>query len=356
VRRDRERDAESARMNVDKTIRAEEMLGTSQATETGQGLAQVGFDRWRLNWAETDYDKQERLFEAGINPQSRVEQAQRVVGSREYDLGRSEKDVDYLKATHDSDRAQLGADLDAARYEANLAQTRIDEAIFSAKRRAQRSADRLADMEKQLAGGEIRAPKAGLVVLGTTWDDSAGGRRKLREGDRVWPGMRIATITNLSDVQVTVPVEDTVISQVKIGQETVIRAVGNEEREFTGRVASVGPMARRMMRWESANARADQRVFDVVVTINRPDLKLLRPGTKVQIQFVRARLQHIVSVPLAAVFDKPGGRVVYVERGGRFTPRRVEIGERNDQAVEIRRGIRAGERIAISDPTLWEMP
>ncbi len=41
-------------------------------------------------------------------------------------------------------------------------------------------------------------------------------------------------------------------------------------------------------------------------------------------------------------------------RGSVFVARKVETGERNDEAVVVRKGLELGERVALGDPTKVE--
>ncbi len=348
-RRDRTRDYESSQIGVDRHLRGLEMLTRSQFTEKVQGDAQVGFDQWNLQWAETDYGKQSRLFGGGIVPESEVDHSERVLRSREHALDKSQKDSSYLGAEHASEKAQAQSDIDTAEFEEELAQRRIGEAVDSAAKRAARSKEQLEEMQEQLAGGDVKAPKAGVVVLGKTWGEM--GRRTLREGDRLRWRMKVADIADLSDLRVELRVDEASIHKVHVGQEAVVTPKGASEPGFKGEVASIGAVAREVQPFEDPNAVPGQRSFDVLVRIHDPDVEVLRPGMAADIQFVLERLEQVLSVPVEAVFDREGRQVVYVQRGARFVARAVETGERNDEAVVILKGLGEGERVALDDPT-----
>ena len=352
-RRSRESEVESAQLNVEKLLRAMDVLSRSQFVERQQAQAQVGYDQWNLNWATGDYQKRSRLSQEGIVPQTDVVQAERVVRRNEFGLDKSEKRLDSLDAQHSSKKAQMEADVSAAQFETELARRRINESVQAAMERAARVRERLDDMEQELASGELRAPQAGVVVLGQTWD-AAAGRRTLRTGDRVWWGMDIASITDLSDLKVALRVDEASAGRLRRGQEAIVHVVGAPDREFRGEISSISAVARRLPPWEDPNAPADQRVFDVQVKVLKPDERLCRPGVKAKVQFVFERLAKVVSVPVAAVFDKPEGQVVYVATRDGFEERRVKTGQRNDEAVVILEGVKAGERVALSDPTRAE--
>ncbi len=348
-RRDRTREYESSEQNVQKTLRSLEMLGRSQFTETEQAQAQVGFDRWNVTFAEQDYDKQTRLRAAGIVPETTVEQSERSLRSREYGLARSEKEVTYLASEHSSKKAQSQSDIETAKFEAELAKRRIGEAVKSAQEQVEWSREQLKRMEEQLAAGELRAPKSGIVVLGKTWGET--GRRTLREGDRVWSSMKIADITNLEALQVRLLVDENSIAQLKVGQEAVITVKTALDKEFAGKITSIGAVAHEVSRWEDPQAVPGTRVFDVIVKVIKPDIKILRPGINAKVQFVSARKKEAIYIPLAAVFDRPEGQVVFVRKGNGFVSRKIKTGERNDEAVVILDGLKPNEQVALSDPT-----
>jgi len=347
--RDRTRDYESAQVSVDRTLRALGVLTRSQLTEGEQAEAQIGFDEWNLRWAEQDYDKQSRLSDAGIVPGTTVEQSERTVRSREYGLAKSEKGASYLGAEHASKKKQSESDIDTAEFSSELADRRIGEAVVSAKKRAELSARQLEEMESELSGGELRAPSDGVVILGKTWGE--GGRRALKEGDRIWRRMTVAQITDLKALQVAVRVDETSIHGVKKGQEAVVTLRTAPGREFAGELVAVGAVAHEADPREDPRAVPGQRVFDVTVNVARPDLEAMRPGVKAEVQFVANRVAEATYVPIPAVFEKSKSKAVYVQQGSRFVSRPVKTGPRNDRFVVVTDGLKPGETVALSDPT-----
>ena len=339
-------------MRVDQVMRSFEVLTRAQLTETEQGEAEIGFRQWDLTWAETDYDKYSRLSLAGIVPLTDADLAERRVRSREYALGKSEKDVSYLDAEHDSERGQSRADIDAAEFEADVAERRIGEAVKSAEEQAAMSKRRLEEMEEQLAAGELRAPKAGIVILGKTWGQE--GRRSLQAGDRIWHARKICDITGLASLQAKVRVDEASVSRLELGQEAVIRVDDAPGREFQGELTGISAVAREVNQLEDPRAVPGERVFDVSVKVLDPDTDILRPGANAKVQLVFSRVPETLYVPKEAVYANGEDEVVYVQQDGRFSPRRVETGARNDEAVVIVSGLEEGERVALSDPTRLE--
>jgi Cu(I)/Ag(I) efflux system membrane fusion protein len=56
-----------------------------------------------------------------------------------------------------------------------------------------------------------------------------------------------------------------------------------------------------------------------------------------------------LTVPVSALIDSGNRQVVIVERGdGLFEPRPVKLGLRSDGFVEIREGLKAGEKVVVT--------
>jgi len=351
-RRDRTRDSEGAQMDVERTLRSLEVLTSSQLTEREQSGAQVSFDQWRVTWYDQDYQKQSRLLATGIVPETKMDQAERILRSQEHALTKSEKDAEYLGSEHASEKAQSQADIGKSEFEAELAEKRIDEAVLSAKKREQMAAEQYEEMKGQLEAGELCSPTDGVVVLGYWYGDS--GRRTIQEGDRVHPGWRIAEVTNLSALQVKLRIEEAAVSGLKVGQKAAITVKTAPDREFAGEIGTIGAVAHTPSPWEDPDALPGRRVFDVIVTIEDADPEILRPGIDAEVQLISKRISKAVYVPIKAIFDRSGGQTAYVKKGDRFIARKVKTGERNEKAVTVLEGLTPGESVALSDPTRGE--
>jgi membrane fusion protein, copper/silver efflux system len=58
---------------------------------------------------------------------------------------------------------------------------------------------------------------------------------------------------------------------------------------------------------------------------------------------------RILSVPQSAVLNSGQRQVVFVDRGnGYLEPRQVQVGTQYSERIEIRSGLKAGERIVVS--------
>ena len=141
------------------------------------------------------------------------------------------------------------------------------------------------------------------------------------------------------------------IAELRKGQEAAIEFDSLVGRTFAGLVSSVGAVAREVWVWEDPTAEANERVFDVLVKVNRTSAPGLKPGLNGRARIILKRVPDVLFVPLDAVFERDDGSYVFVKQGDRFVRRKVKTGERNDVAVIIRSGISEGDLVALSDPT-----
>ena len=66
------------------------------------------------------------------------------------------------------------------------------------------------------------------------------------------------------------------------------------------------------------------------------------------------QLSDVVYVPIQAVNPIDDKKVCYVVDGTRVEEREVEVGEFNDEFIEIKKGIKEGERVCLRTPVGME--
>jgi HlyD family secretion protein len=87
--------------------------------------------------------------------------------------------------------------------------------------------------------------------------------------------------------------------------------------------------------------------FPVRVELTR--VASVKPGMNVSVKIIVAQSADVVRVPLEAVSDRgiAGHRVTVVGRGGLTSSRQVKLGLADNKQVEIRSGLRPGERVLL---------
>jgi HlyD family secretion protein len=191
-------------------------------------------------------------------------------------------------------------------------------------------------------GCTIRARGPGLVVYEENLN--ANPRRKLRIGDRVFATQGIVTIPEVNRMLVEASVSEAEVHRVKTGQAAEIRVEAFPDLRLTGRVTRVGTLAA-----ASPSRPFDDKRFDLVITLD-PTAADLRPEMTIRADVIVGSRTNVLMVPVTAVFNSQGTRVVYVTGATGTGMRPVDLGESNDRMVEIVAGLREGERVSLSAP------
>lgn len=169
----------------------------------------------------------------------------------------------------------------------------------------ERAQDDLRDLTKRLASLTLRAPRAGLFQIALNRRE---GRRYL-VGDSVYYGTSVASLPDLSAMQVRARLSDVDDGSVRpgMGAECVLDAYPT--RSFPGTVRELGPIAR-------VDGRDTQRrFFEVIVALERTDTAVMRPGMSVRVEVVRHKVSDGLLVPRAALQPTPTSGGYAVLRG-----------------------------------------
>ncbi|MFN3883409.1 MAG: efflux RND transporter periplasmic adaptor subunit [Rhodocyclaceae bacterium] len=226
----------------------------------------------------------------------------------------------------------------AARGAATLADAG-PEALASIRQVADAALARLANWDisaaqiaRLAAGGEptrtltLHSPVAGVVL-----------EKKALAGMRFMPGETLYRIADLGTVWVLADLYERDVAAVTIGLPAEVRVDAFADKTFTGKVSYLYP-----------TMNEATRTVPVRIELPNPD-GLLRPGMYAKAEIKVGAGRTALAVPLAAVID--GGvtqRVIVQEEEGRFEPREVRLGLRNDDYVEVKAGLREGERVVVA--------
>jgi membrane fusion protein, copper/silver efflux system len=149
-------------------------------------------------------------------------------------------------------------------------------------------------------------------------------------------GEDLFEVADLSTVWMNAQVYEYEIRSLKVGETVVASADAYPGLLFTGRVTFISPTVDPASR--TVNVRAEFR---------NPDGSL-RTDMYVN-AMIKVRLPAAVIVPTSALLSTGERQVVWVEKSdGVFEPRRVVVGQRAGEDVQILEGIKAGDVIVTS--------
>jgi multidrug efflux pump subunit AcrA (membrane-fusion protein) len=205
-------------------------------------------------------------------------------------------------------------------------------------------------VKQRIEALSVKAPTDGVINLLQNF--RAGGpfmsAPEWKEGDRAWPGAAIAELPDMSTLRMNARVEEIDRGRLQSGQAAVVRVEAIPEREFSGKVVAISPMAK-----PDFSTWPPGRTFDVEIQTDATDARM-RPGMSASARVAVDRLPNATIVSAESVFQKGGRTVVYVLKGTEFVEQEIVVARRSGSVVAVGRGVKAGDKVARRDPTILE--
>jgi multidrug resistance efflux pump len=241
----------------------------------------------------------------------------------------------YTEAVRELVRARKAALSKLAQAEAKLKSAQGQFDIQSRQRK---------ENYEQLGKCTISAKKPGLVVYGGSRDDMFyyGGEEQIREGATVRERQAIITIPDMSKMSVRVKIHESYIKKVKKGQKARVTVDAFPDKILDGEVTQVGVLPDSQNRWMNP----DMKVYLTTITIDGSH-EWIKPGMSAKVEVLVDRLADVLYVPVQAVSSYERNQVCYLANGRKPERRVVEVGEFNDSFIEVKSGLKEGERVLL---------
>lgn len=191
----------------------------------------------------------------------------------------------------------------------------------------------------------LRAPRDGQVLHCNNWNLRSRGIKTIEEGKSIYFSQPIFEIPDQDHLKISLPLNESLITKVAVGNEITIHPLGFEEMHVAAEITRISP-------------------YPVVRNSFAPDLKeyfldaVLKPEP-IQQEFLHPRMEaegvvtvlnrtSAISVPKEAVARCGGMNVVLMRSGEEFLPSQVTPGEVSDGKVLIESGLHEGDQIMAS--------
>lgn len=252
--------------------------------------------------------------------------------------------VDLDAKERRGDLAQAKADAESARAVRDDLKTQYDRAK-ALKVTGAVADSRLDTLEAQLRGAESKLQSA--VAKVQSFDarlddvriaapfDGRVGLRGVSVGALLTPGVQITTLDDISKVKMDFTVPEIAIGRLHAGLPVLARSPTFPDRIFQGEVTVV-------------DTRVDQTTRSVRInaTFENSD-EALRPGMFMTVELILARRDDAVLIPEEALVPEALKQYVFAVKDGRVDRREVVVGQRNAGAIEIVKGLQAGDTLIV---------
>ena len=239
-------------------------------------------------------------------------------------------------------RLQARTEATTQRYEAALRDFESKKRLFDdgllSEQEFRQVRTALTDARVELDQSRLTESRARLVtpiagVLLRLGRDEQG--RPLADGQLIKQGFEVAQIAPLGNLVADVDLVGPDVTRVREGLQARVRHEAGDTETSDGRVVRLAPAIDEVTR----TLRAE-------VAVANPGGRL-RPGMFVEVTMIAERRDGVPVVPREALVERGGRKVVFVLRGQQVDRREVTAGLGDDDVVEIRQGLVAGERIVV---------
>ncbi|MCX6353822.1 MAG: efflux RND transporter periplasmic adaptor subunit [Candidatus Aureabacteria bacterium] len=170
----------------------------------------------------------------------------------------------------------------------------------------------------------VESPLSGII-----------GRVYVDRGTNVTPQTAIALVVDMDRAKVHLDVPEKYLPQVKIGQEARIDVEAYPDEVFIGTVSRISPVV-----------ETETRTAPVEISIDNPGHRL-KPGMFAGIQLVLEKKENVPAVMKEAVIGREPSAYVFVVNGGVARIRDVTLGIRENDCIEVLKGLKAGDLVSV---------
>ncbi len=178
--------------------------------------------------------------------------------------------------------------------------------------------------KKKLKDCAVSAPFSGFVA-----------ERKVQIGEYLQVGTVVARLVEVDPLRLSLNLPETTVGSIYSGQEVSFTVGAYPDRFFSGKVKYVG-----------AAVRENSRDIVIEAEIGNSD-KLLKPGMFASAKLEMAPVNSTV-VPGNALRTDGKSSSVFVVENGRIVEKLVELGVSTCSYVEVREGLKQGEKIVLN--------
>jgi len=157
----------------------------------------------------------------------------------------------------------------------------------------------------------------------------------LVKGQRVNAGQKLCKLFNSSTLRIDVGVLENDITKIKVGNLTKVEVPSITGETFSGRVVNISPYIDK-----------ETKTCKVTIQIQNGSNKL-KPGMFVKVFIESNNLQSRILIPKEALLVRDKRPLVFVVEGDLAKWKYIQIGEQNDEFIEVTEGLEPRENVIV---------
>lgn len=259
----------------------------------------------------------------------------------------STEEVEQQRAIFALNQAKVSADM-FHRYEVPGVLRQLGNNVLAAEatmeyqdNRLRRHLDRLELFKKQVERCTIRAPHDGFLIHA----NDPYRNIVIEPGLEVRQRQKLFSLPDLSKMEVSALLHESIVEQVKMGMRTKVRVEGLPHHELEGHVTSVAQLPTR-------NYFSEVTYYTGIIKIDSIP-RGLKPGMSAEVDIATGHKTDVLTIPTEALTVEDGHDVCYVAEGESLERREVKVGQSTRERLEVTEGLTEGEQVVL-DPTAFD--
>lgn len=184
---------------------------------------------------------------------------------------------------------------------------------------------------------KIDAPQDGIFIYGDNWQSN----RKVQPGDNIFPGMEVASLPDLTSMQVLGYVYDTEYRVLKPDMRCTVRLDALPDFNANGQIISLTSVASRK------GFSSEKKLFQTLARLDRIDASVMKPGMTARVNVPLVLARETVAVPREYLSIDSLGRSFVVKganpKEAKTQP--VKLGAIGDRLIEVVSGVSVGDTL-----------
>ena len=310
----------------------------------------------QLNLSQQTYNASKTLVERGFETTGKLEQDRLSLASRQKQLNALEAQLKIL--------IQYDLLKSEKKFENVLEETKNKHArmIKEGEVKIQKAVAQVTNSEQKLEGYRESLTEILEHISLTKLTSEVEGyalypRSKYSSSDTIEIGKSVSRdktlmrIPIMNDMKVDVEIAEHFISDLEIGQKTVITIDSLKDQVFDGTVSKIALLPIQNKSWLGATVQKYEVEIDVDDAMLPDNVK---PQISASAEIILDKISDALSVPIQSIHTVKGKQIVYVREGigNDYSEREVRIGKMETNFIEIIKGLSEGEEVLISEPQI----
>ncbi len=307
-----EANLEEVRENYPKRIKEQELKVEASLAELKAAEEKLKAEEANYNLKKWQFERQRELLKEGFTTKEKFKTAKRELAFAESSLKSAKEN--YKKALYNLKSAKQELERLKVEFRENLKKAEAD----------------LKSAQVRYSYSYIYAPMSGIISFVST-----------QEGETVVAGLnapQFVTILDPKKLENWIYVDETEIGKIKKGMEVLFKVDTYRDKTFKAKVVEIYPKPKIL----------NNVVYYIVVARGFKDVNLLRPEMTTHNQIIAGIKRNVLVVPNQAVKWKNGKYIVYKVLGKKVVEVPVEVGWSDDKFTEIVKGLKEGDKVALS--------